>query len=230
MSEKGDFPLKFRQFVDILALNGQFVGQCNPKADILIIGKESAAESGDEWYKSNALKWKESEIGAIGRWNYQVSEGYLFNSWGKNTWSNYQKLIDCIFGTDLFARKEVNFEGLVFTTELNSGAAKASHLADKSSITDRKRIFKESEFIQGFKVVVLACKTYIMPNEVQDIFGIKQEKDSTQWFSKFSDFEVYRSEDKQKLVLRTRQLSSNIHADLIPAMAKVISNHLKRTK
>lgn len=78
-------------------INNFYIGTGNPNSKILIIGKESAIETTDlqsfEWYVNNAQDWQNRiENKTCEVLEYHVDEKHpLRKSWGKNTWSKYQK-------------------------------------------------------------------------------------------------------------------------------------------
>jgi len=128
---------------------------------------------------------------------------------------------------------DIDFLENVFTTEINDAPNKNTSTADKSKLNERKSLFKESAFIQGFPVVVLACSNYIKNNEdireIEEIFGVKYEADfpknvynRTNWF-----FPHY-NEIGSKLVIHTRQLSADVKGDLLIDMAEIIRDHLNK--
>lgn len=225
---------KFKEF----ARNGvekYFVGTGNPNANIVFIGKESAIQKnnieGNSWYLKNANDWvNHIESNTCEKLNYPITEEHLFRkekSWGKNTWSKYQKLSNYIF------QKEekpyyIDFLENVFATEINDAPEKTTNLADKSSLNERKKMFKNSKFIQDFPVVVLACSNYINNNEqvreIDEIFKVKycdgKVYTKTNWF--FTHF----NEENTKLVIHTRQLSNNVKPELLKDMGEVIRKHL----
>lgn len=227
----------FHDFVKNGVTHKYFIGTGNPNARILIIGKESAIDSSDsigiEWYNNNAEDWKEHiENNTCEILEYSVNEkNHLFKSWGKNTWSKYQKLNDFIF------KKEakpyyVDFLKTVFTTEINDSPNKRTSNADRSEMNLRKVLLKESEFIQQFPVIILACSDYIRNNnyirEIDDIFDVTYDgyERGRFTFSKGNWFFTHHNTDKSKIVIHTRQLSANVKDDLLKNMGEIINEHL----
>lgn len=230
----------FKKFV-IQGINKYFVGTGNPNADILLIGKESAIKfaeiQGRNWYLNNALDWQHHiENGTCETLEYYVDETHkLRKDWGKNTWSKYQKLSDYIFkkGNEKY---KIDFLKNLFTTEINDSPDQNTSTADKSGLNERKTMLKESEFIQSFPVVVLACSNYIQNNdnvrEIDNIFNVSFDGPETgkYWYSKGNWFFVHHNSDKSKLVIHTRQLSADVKDDLLKDMGIVISEHLSKIR
>ncbi|WP_215046542.1 hypothetical protein [Tenacibaculum piscium] len=229
----------FRDFVN--ECKKQFVGTGNPNSKILFIGKESAINQNDiiamNWYNSNSLDWEnridknETEI-----YEYPVNENHpLRNNWGKNTWSKYQKLSDIIFQTQT-KPFYVNFLKNVFTTEVNDSPSEKTISANKDSITDRKKLFKESDFIQQFNIVVLACSDYFKNNdnirEIDNTFGVNYigDKKGKYYYSKGNWFFIHKNTDESKMVIHTRQLSTNVNNKLLNDMGKIINEFMSLNK
>lgn len=230
----------FKKFVENGIKNKYHVGTGNPNAQILYIGKESAIADdnyeGRKRYDKNARDWQNHiENNTCEILSYPIPEDHVFRrekSWGKNTWSKYQRLTDRIFekeGKPYY----IDFLENVFTTEINDAPNKNTNTADKSKLNERKSLLKESNFIQSFPVVVLACSNYIKNNdnirEIDEIFGVKYDYEflkkvynKTNWF--FSHY----NEDRTKLVIHTRQLSADVKAYLLNDMGAVIREHLTK--
>ncbi len=175
---------KFKLFVNKAQTENQYIGIGNPNAKILYIGKEAAIIPNNtdamDSYKENANFWsKLINSNKQDMYEYEVGPDHQFRvekSWGKNTWSKYQLLTDKILKNET-KPNYINFLNHVFTTELNDSPHKHNHLADKSTINERKQFLKDSPFIQDFSVVVLACSDYIVNNdnirEIDTIFGVQ---------------------------------------------------------
>lgn len=230
----------FKKFVSKGVEEKYHIGTGNPNAQILFIGKESAITEdnieGRKWYERNASDWYgRIENNEPDVYSYPIPEDHVFRrkkSWGKNTWSKYQKLTNHIFEKEE-RPYHIDFLENVFTTEINDAPNKNTSTADKSKLNERKSLLKESDFIQNFPVVVLACSNYIKNNEdlreIDEIFGVKYEDEfpkkvynRTNWF--FSHY----NEDGSKLVIHTRQLSADVKADLLKDMGEVIRKHLNK--
>jgi len=140
-----------------------------------------------------------------------------------HTWSKYQKLHDSIFLNNLSStkEKEIDFHNNFFLTEMNSSPAKFTKDANKSGIPSRKQFFKENEFFQNFPVIILACSNYISGNEIENIFNVSFDKqcgDGKQLFW------THYNSDRTKLVIHTRQLSTNVSDNLLKEIANEVRN------
>lgn len=230
----------FKEFVKKGVKNKYHIGTGNPNAQILYIGKESAIANdnheGRKWYDKNASDWQyHIENNTCEILSYPIPEDHVFRrekSWGKNTWSKYQKLTNHIFEKE---KKPyyIDFLENVFTTEINDAPNKNTSTADKSKLNERKLLLKESDFVQNFPVVVLACSNYIKNNdglrEIEEIFGVKYEdKFPKKIYNKTNWFFSHYNEDRTKLVIHTRQLSADVKADLLKDMGEVIRGHLNK--
>lgn len=142
------------------------------------------------------------------------------------TWRKYQKLHDLIFLNDISSikEKEIDFHNNFFLTEMNSSPAKFTKDADKSGIPNRKQFFKESSFFQNFPVIILACSNYINGNEIENIFNVTFNK---QCGTEKQLFWTHYNSDKTKLVIHTRQLSTNVSDNLLIEIATEVRNFLK---
>lgn len=179
---------EFKSFVDKCVANKYLVGTGNPNSKILLIGKEAAIskedKNGRNWYKNNAENWKNHiDSGTSECFIYNVDEKHdLRKGWGRNTWSKYQKLKDLIF-KEKPKKFRVDFLEKCFTTEINDAPSKNTATADKKGLNERKKLFKNSAFIQQFPVIVLACSNYITNygeiREIDDIFGVTYDGDNT---------------------------------------------------
>ena len=214
-----------------------YVGIGNPKADILIIGKEpniTEPASLDE-YQKNAFFWKYKTDNNVAEvLEYLVTRDHpLYKSWGKNTWSRYQTLMDKV-RENKTPRYYVDFLKDVFTTELNDLPSKNTASANKTGIGNHKQLFKESAFIQDFKVIILACSNYIKNDEtnreIDDIFGVRYDGDETgrYFYSNTNWFYTHHNTSGDKLVIHTRQLSANVRNELLNDMATIVREHLKK--
>lgn len=104
-------------------------------------------------------------------------------------------------------------------TEINNSPSKHTKYANKSGISSRKEFFKENDFIRNFQVIVLACSNYIIGDEIKDIFNVSFDK---QIGNGKQLFWTHYNTDKTKLVIHTRQLSTNVSNNLLMEIANEI--------
>jgi hypothetical protein len=228
---------KFINFVKTGIDQKYYVGVGNPNSNTLLIGKESAIDKDDnegmKLYEQNANYWhglimqNKSDI-----LEYPVhNEHPLKSSWGKNTWSKYQLLSNHIRKNES-KPLYIDFLKHCFTTEMNDAPMKRTGEADKSSLKNRKLLFRNSKFIQDFPVVILACSNYIVNNdetrEIDDVFGVTYcgDQDGKHYYNKGNWFYLHYSIDKKKLVIHTRQLSADVSNEMLKDMGNVIRKHL----
>jgi|SRR5699024_4715509 len=207
-----------------------YIGRGNPNAKILFVGKEYSGPNENEEF--NAKYWKEKiskDEPVCLTHKKDVSEGH--------TWNKYQKLHDYIFEKP--KTDQIDFEELIFTTEMSEIPQKNTRKARKNpafqqKLSDRKECFFKSNFIQEFPVVVLACSDYIQNNqeirEIDDIFEVKYKDEYEKGvITKSNWFYSHYNENKTKLVIHTRQLSGNVTSELLQKMGKLIRDHLAKT-
>ena len=210
----------------------QFCGQGEKNSDILIVGKESTKVSVAENH----------ELCKNERGGYIIPRD---EDKKNDTWCNYQTLIDYVYEGIKPPKPERkwDFEKYAFTTELNPRESKrTSHPDEKTrdAIAERLKLFRKSDFIQTFPVVILACSDYIVnqgvgeERQIDTTFGVKYcpHKETPTWFTPYNWFfihrgeYIYHGETIKKLVIHTRNLSQNLKRELLPSMAQVIREHL----
>ncbi len=241
-----DREILFLEFLKECGDKEQICGAGNHNSNILLVGNEHYSKtsvSDDDW--KNYLKTNYDYCANTKTWsNFNKSK----------TWLYYQKLIDAAIPNRLkpTVRGERNFEEDAFTTELNSEAKPSSRVKGKEREELRKRIqsrldlFKQSEFIKSFPVVVLACGSYLINNvekgitQINDTFDVKFDNQLNRdgvpigWHKSENGklwFTTQHSKDKQKLVIHTWQFSLRCTKRedrewLISEMASVIREHL----
>lgn len=227
------FKDSFKKIVKSCLESKAYLGSGNPNAEILVVGQESANETPEPWYIANASDW-----------NNIIADGKEFITHGSakkfpagHTWSKYQKLHDYVY-PEYYSGGNVNFEERIFTTEMSDNPAKRNSLAKKNGafvadLLNRKTTFFREDFIQDFSVVVLACSGYIVNDdetrEIDEIFKVSYAGDE---FGKYTDyskgnwFYLHYNDEKTRLVIHTRQLSTNVDNKLLEDMGRIIRDHL----
>lgn len=228
----------FDNYLESCRSREEFCGQGNPNSDILIIGKEPYCRT----------ECNEDENRKKRKDNYDLCKDLNLRDApreGKQspTWLNYQYLIDLIYKRKTHENK-VDFERFAFTTELNKLARPKARLdkETKDNIYERLLFFKESNFIQSFPVVILACGPFIkntgegVDRQIDNTFNACYNKE-IKTTNGYKFYTHYNKEDTQlikageKLIIHTRQLSNFRRGDgkrLIEAMSETIHNHLHR--
>lgn len=235
----------FEEFIKVCRSNDQICGAGNPNAHILLVGQEHYAKK---------------RIDDDKQWKDYLEENYGYcsvdnNPWIKKdendnrwrnyqnpskTWYYYQQLINKALPKRLnrSGRELRDFEFDAFTTELNNEAKPSSIVNGKEEreklrerIEARLKVFKHSDFIKSFPVIILACGGYIRNNEkvreIDDTFHVTflERLD----FSKGNWFCTHYDDPNQNcLVIHTRQLSNGVSGKMIDKMASIIRGHLTR--
>lgn len=208
----------------------QICGQGEKNSDILIVGRESTNVSVEENHRLCEI-----ERGC----------GIIRTNIGIDTWNHYQSLIDFVYRGNKPSTPELkwDFEQYAFTTELNKKASPRTSNPNKETkvcLADRLKLFRESQFIQTFPLVILACSNYIInqgvgeERQIDTTFGVEYIPHEVipSWFTKYNWYFIHKGEYKyhgetiKKLVIHTRNLSQNVKRELIPSIAEAIINHL----
>lgn len=234
----------FLEYLATCMENLQICGQGNPDADILIIGQEQSSDedlSEPEKYGEH-LKSLIRNYDLCIRENLCNQEKYSSRLRPKvdprtgkkiaDTWLNYQKLIASIYPQNQVQSGYVDFENFAFTTELGNKARKHSvrDSLTMNDIADRLVVLKQSEYIQSFPIVILACSDYIRNNEeVRDNDKTFHVEFCKEYGKKESKNRFWTHIDKgnpKRLVIHTRQFSNGISNDMIKCIACVIRTHI----
>jgi len=167
-------------------------------------------------------------------WNQKNKNNRIINGIGNggtsNTYVNYQKIYQNVF---LEGKKEenINFQKLFFLSELNDLPSKKSFnfpkLKDlrKEFINQRKNLFRQ-DFFRSFPVTIIATGHY--PNEydfnIEEVFQVNWIGETSivgnSWFN------IHYSDDKKRILIHTRQLSTSVPNHLIISISNLISNFL----
>lgn len=236
---KEEREIQFRAYIDACKRKNksEYVGLGNPYAKILIIGQEPAQNgNADEHIKKNI-----DDITAClnnGDLHLLYYQSRFYNRKDKNgnrilnrTWNAYQKLIDYIRPPEkrYMHPKNTDFCMDAFTTELNNTVS----LRQAPERKLRIETLRESDFIKGFPVIILACGPYIHniagDRQIDDTFGVTfdghPEGDYVYNTKKFFTHHSYP--DRKRLVIHTIQLSQ-YSENLLRGMADVIKDHLDK--
>ncbi len=226
----------FRRFVEVCSNENQWIGQGNPLADILIIGREPAIQAADNddltEIKKN-ISWNQNGL-ETGK--YHIIQVKRTDCKGGHTWLKYQKLTDYVYNDGEIKNNEfLNFEYKVFTSEANNTVSIRTYNA-KNALEKRKKMFKKSEcdFIRSFPVTILACGDYYTNNdkvrEIDSIFDVKFDSDGEivvySQKGKPYKFWVHHNSDRTRILIHTRQLSTDIPDIYLNAIAEEIKIHL----
>lgn len=231
----------FQEYINTCAKQCQYVGQGNPLSSILIIGMEPAINTSfpTEAIKDN-IKNEQDAISNGFDLEKLVKDKKSFK--GNHTWKVYQKLIDRVF--DFSDNKPlIDFEKYAYTTEMNNWASKRKMINSKNRknfnaiLLERRELFKNSNFIQDFPVVILACGNYINNNgtdikdrQIDYTFHVKYDTNGLRIIPSPKGmpykYRTHHSLDGKRLVIHTRQLSGCIPNSFLNDIAKTIKDHL----
>lgn len=226
---------KFNQLLDNID-DHEYVGLGNPNSNILFVGKEAAIDIqiNDDFQNikeklklihGSKINWKSN--------NFDYSHNPTEFKNLSDTWQNYQQLYNNIF-IEKKQNTSATFLKEVFTTEMSNLPAKTTDKAKKNpflkkELEKRKENFFTAEFIQSFPVIVLACSDYILNNdkkrEIDYTFKVEFNGEFKE-YSKGNWFFNHYNTDETKIVIHTRQLSSNVNNDLLTDIGTKIREHL----
>lgn len=226
---------KFNQLLDNIE-DHEYVGLGNPNSNILFVGKEAAIdlEINDDFQNikeklktlhGSKIKWKSN--------NFDYSHNPAELKTLSDTWKNYQELYNNIF-IEKKHNTSATFLKEVFTTEMSNLPAKTTGKAKKnqffkSELQQRKENFFTADFIQSFPIIVLSCSNYIINKdknrEIDNLFKV-QFNGEFKKYSRGNWFYNHYNSDKTKMVIHTRQLSSNVNNELIFDIGSKIREHL----
>jgi hypothetical protein len=237
MEEKLQF---FCEFVKTCDEHNQYIGQGNPTSNILIVGMEPAIGSGNpkEEIRGN-IEWvKECMNTDIQKLYCMDLQRTTFK--GNHTWKVYQKLIDFIKEGHSTCGPFLDFGKFAFATEMNNWTGKRKIITStnintfKNVLEERRKLFKDSKFIQSFPVTILACSNYIVNNDedrqIDNTFDVTYDTYGEHRIispkGKAYHFWTHHSSDGKRLVVHTRQLSTDIPTNMIEKLAETINAHL----
>ncbi|MCM1031134.1 MAG: hypothetical protein NC410_06835 [Oscillibacter sp.] len=218
----------------------------------LAFDKEANPEQAKGEIEDNIPNWKKNVENNISQEEVRDCYNPLYLYKGKtiekegHTWSKYQKLMDLIRNAEAKHPKTIDFQEFSFITEYNIHPSKRTQQQEKTSrkesIKRRDEFFRTTEFFQQFPIVIVAAGDYAhckFDVELEKTFGVEytslweigdsglvkiekgkeHTRKTNQWFS------LHYS--PTKLVVHTRQLSSNIKNELLQEMAKKVKDFMK---
>lgn len=219
----------FKQYIETCMNKSEQepIGIGNPYAKILLIGKESSltGKPNVEVDNRNVKRcFENDDLENL----FEQPRHHVAN----HTWNIYQKLIDQVRGYACTNKEKNDFCRDAFTTEINNTVCQNTRKAVRKL---RIETFKNSEFIKGFPVIILACSNYIRNEEgnwqINDTFDVTfDEVDGAHTYpsSKTNWYFTHHSKDGKRLVIHTRQLSQNCMNQLVSDIAEEIKKHLEK--
>ncbi len=228
----------FDDFVEACNKNNFIIGQGNPLSNILFVGCEPNFKGVDpdkmhaEYIKKYQTHTEECLCSKNGKTFDNLCGFHDKKEHGEGwTWNKYQKIIDEVYPNRPHEQGMLDFEEMAFCTELNNVCASKSKDASKTTIPLKRQLFKESDFIQSFPVVILACGSYIINQgenrQIDDTFGVHFVKPGM--VNAKQNYWIHESNDSNnpKLVIHTRQLSGATTNELLESIGSTIRGFLK---
>lgn len=236
-----DLTSDFHNVLEYCENNKLYIGEGNPNAKILLIGKEigfgiekdktPSLSKSDTENKDNLTYWRE-------RYESNYLTGYLkdmkqcFKEKPNRTWANYQKIVDKIIGrTD--TEKRYDFLDYSFITELNQihlpysngNISEELKTARTNSVKQRKELFKK-DFFQNFPIVIMACGHYPTKQfnfDIEAVFEVKWNKE-TVVLSRGNYYNLHSGKcknGKNKILIHTRQVSLGVTNQLLSEVSDI---------
>lgn len=229
-------------FEQLLADNklkkGDYVGLGNPNSTILFIGKEAGESVDNKIIHGSVESWAKMEVNYAKR--YEPTEENMRNL--GHTWQRYQRLYNCIreklnLPKNQHSKYEISFVEELFTTELSQLPAPNTITAKTNpkfyaELERRKRIFFDSDFINGFRVIVI----FAMDNKYIETYNGEVCQLFHVGFDGMYDYDgkdkiwVHSSKEEKRLLLHTRQLTNSIGKNLIDTLAEIITRFMKENQ
>lgn len=221
--------------------NPYYIGFGNPESDIIMFGQEKAIASNNVeqiWLESNQNpnQWKRFLSGEIKekhqrffpqtKTHYQNPlRPYCYYPKG-GTWKNYQNIISSVYPDLHREDHEATFLDQSFISEVNSAVAK---IQLGKQVENERAEFLNKDFFKEFPVTILAIGNYLKPDQIENWLNVNSENGHSHPYRKLL---VYKSSDKKRLVLHTRQMSRltmNIdkREQYFGTIKKLITEHLK---
>lgn len=204
-----------------------YIGQGNPNAKILIIGKEHGFANDEQRVleiEKNWCQWKQftqgidpTEFGYSPRYCY-MERGQEFRIGGtSDTWFVYQEFINALIPHQMVdgeRAKKLDFFDYSFITELstinrpnNNNNSQIDFVKTDTSIKERVSLLS-SEFFRSFPVVFLCCGKYFDKYHIdfEKMFDVKWEeptRDVTLNNNRKVWYNVHYSSDHKRIVIHT---------------------------
>lgn len=165
-------------------------------------------------------------------WNQKNKQNKNNNGGTSNTYLHYQKIYQNIF-LDGLKEENINFQKEFFLSELNDLPSKKSFNLKKLNdlrsrfINKRKALF-EKEFFESFPVTIIAAGHYPEKHDfdIEKIFKVNWIGETTKvdksWYN------LHYSDDKKRLLIHTRQLSTSVSNKLIESLSDTIKKFIAK--
>lgn len=237
-----NYTSEFKEVREYCEKNRLFVGEGNPNAKILFVGKEINGGIPDK--NADPVAWIKDKSTEVVDWNiirWSNPDGYdlgkletdIFCDHKNPTWTNYQKLVSGIIGRDL-GRDNYNFLDHCFMTELSdihlpnsnfpktlpdTQQCKEVEALRKKSLQDRAELLSKPFFCR-FPIVIMGVGHYPMIHkfDIEKVFGVGWIKETTM-LSTGNFYNKHYGPDK--ILIHTRQMSTGVSDELISKIASL---------
>ena len=243
--KRENYASKFQEVLKHCESNELFLGEGNPNAKILIIGKEVGGgnpstlkeiiECSDYDVKRNIETWNNPN-----GYNLQELKNNIFQKHKNPTWTNYQKLVNGIIEKDL-GKDNYNFLDYCFMTELsqihlpnsNYGKDLTKEESQKIKMIRETNVQKRVEllsmpFFRNFPIVIMACGHY--PSkfnfDMEAIFDVEWTKETK--VLSIGNFYNLHKNGNDKILIHTRQVSSGVTDELLSEIAELCKPFYKK--
>lgn len=223
----------------------EYIGQGNPDAEILFVGKEHGfADAQQETLEieNNLSDWKAILEGkSAGVEFYNPMDGYknqCFKFRGENstsmTWYKCQSIINLVYPDKRIEKgTRLNFLRHSFITELSTKPSKTSrHKNSETLASITKRCGSDgvlrNQFYRSFPVVVAFVSNYV------DIYGsgVLEDTFNVEWIGTTQEcgnlwVNIHYSQDKKRMVIHCPHLSyAKVDNNFLEGLAQIIRKHL----
>lgn len=205
-----------------------YIGQGNPDAKILIIGKEHGFDNVEQRVleiEKNWCQWKQfineidpTEAGYSPRYCY-ANRGQEFrrgahNGGTSDTWLVYQEIINALIPHQMIdgeRAKKLDFFNYSFITEFstanrpnNNNISPSDIMSTDNSIKKRIQLLS-SEFFRSFPIVFLCCGKYFDEYHIdfEKIFDVKWEGSTKKIEDTKVWYNVHYSNDNKRIIIHT---------------------------
>lgn len=212
--------------------NPYYIGFGNPNSDVLILGQEKAiSEDNSEQILAesidNPIQWNKIIENNISDINYRFYDDLSFKNplhpySGKpkngNTWNYYQKLLKLIYP---------NLEDTINSFLLKSFISEINHQVSKRQLGKQNDIKRDTvnnhPYFKEFKVVILAFGKYLDKEDIEKTLNVKYKEDLSKPYQRFV---IFQSNDKKRIVINTRQLSSGVLDEYLEKIADLAKRYI----
>ncbi|GHU67810.1 hypothetical protein FACS189413_03310 [Bacteroidia bacterium] len=221
---KEDYTPEFEDVLEHCKKHNLFLGEGNPNAQILLIGKEVGGNKpnsleeikqlSDRDVERNLKDWQDG-------YNLEKIKADIFKNSKNPTWNNYQKLVSKILNSNL---DKYDFLNHCFMTELSQihlpnsnylkekGWEKEGNNIRQKNITERESLFSMT-FFRSFPIIIMACGhyprdfgfdiQYVFDVECKEKVLVRTERVKNRWYNIH-----IQNNGNSRILIHTRQFST----------------------